>query len=91
MFAHAQGRFAITVHSPHLDLSWSQDPALPLAGSQLRQFHIFHSPTPMAQHPRERRLTSEQGILWVCGQRLDESARVRVDTESVVVLRFAHE
>jgi tRNA(Ile)-lysidine synthetase-like protein len=36
-------------------------------------------------------LTNERGILWVCGQRLDESARVRVDTESVFVLRFAHE
>jgi tRNA(Ile)-lysidine synthase len=33
-------------------------------------------------------LEGERGLLWVCGQRPDHRARIRDDTEWVLVLRF---
>jgi tRNA(Ile)-lysidine synthase len=35
-------------------------------------------------------LVSEGKILWVCGQRLDQRARLRESTASALVLRFVH-
>lgn len=35
-------------------------------------------------------LEGESGIAWVCGQRVDERARVQDDTQKVLVLSFAH-
>lgn len=36
-------------------------------------------------------LFSDTGIVWVCGQRVDERARVRDRTETVLVLRFVRQ
>ncbi len=36
-------------------------------------------------------LFGQNGIVWVCGQRLDERARVRRDSERVLVLHFVRE
>ena len=57
MFAHAQGRFAITVHSPHLDLSWSQDPALLPGCRHLGKVKAHDPPSVMPQDPFKRRIS----------------------------------
>ncbi|MFN2186673.1 MAG: tRNA lysidine(34) synthetase TilS [Anaerolineae bacterium] len=36
-------------------------------------------------------VVGERGIVWVCGQRIDERARVRDGTETVLVLRFVQQ
>ena len=36
-------------------------------------------------------LFGQNGIVWVCGQRVDEGSRVRRDSERVLVLRFVRE
>jgi tRNA(Ile)-lysidine synthase len=33
-------------------------------------------------------LVDDGGIVWVCGQRVDERARIRDSTETALILRF---
>jgi tRNA(Ile)-lysidine synthetase-like protein len=46
---------------------------------------------PRAARARLPMLVGPSGILWVCGQRLAENARVRADTQRVLLLRFVRE
>jgi hypothetical protein len=36
-------------------------------------------------------LVGEMGIVWVCGQRVDERARLRDSTEKALVLHFVRQ
>jgi tRNA(Ile)-lysidine synthase len=46
---------------------------------------------PHAVRDRLPLLVSEAGIVWVCGQRPDERARIRASTKEVLLLRFVRE
>ncbi len=58
-------------------------------GVKLADF-LTNQKVPRAARDRLPLLVGAEGILWVCGQRLDERARVRDATRRVLVLRFAH-
>jgi tRNA(Ile)-lysidine synthase len=49
---------------------------------------LTNQKVPRAVRDRLPLLVGEWGIAWVCGQRVDERARVQLDTERVLALRF---
>ncbi|HNS52522.1 MAG TPA: tRNA lysidine(34) synthetase TilS [Anaerolineae bacterium] len=52
---------------------------------------LTNQKVPRAARSRIPLLVGEPGIVWVCGQRFDERARVGTGTERVLVLRFWRE
>lgn len=56
-------------------------------GVKLADF-LTNQKLPRALRDRLPLLVADWGIIWVCGQRVDERARVRPETDQVLVLRF---
>jgi hypothetical protein len=49
---------------------------------------LTNQKVPRVARDRLPLLVDEMGILWVCGQRVDERARIRNCTEAALMARF---
>jgi tRNA(Ile)-lysidine synthase len=82
------------VHHPRLRTRRPGERFQPLGmgGHSVKVADFFtNTKVPPAVRDRLPLLVAGEGIAWICGHRLDERARVRDDTEEILILQFERE